>query len=69
MRGREEASSENRTVEVKTEEGIIVAYLDLDEDVGERVGEGDVVVAQGLQAVQDLLHGGDDVSTSAAAGD
>ena len=33
------------------------AYLDLDEDVGEGVGEGDV--AEGLQGVPDLLRGGD----------
>ena len=31
--------------------------MDLDEDVGEGVGEGDV--AEGLQAVPDLLCGGD----------
>jgi hypothetical protein len=36
----------------------MVAYLDLDEDVGE-AGQGDVVVAQGLQVVPDLLGEGD----------
>ena len=42
------------------------AYLDLDEDVGEGVGEGDV--AEGLQAVPDLLRGGD-VGADADAGE
>ena len=41
------------------------AYLDLDEDVGEGVGEGDI--AEGLQAVLDLLCGGD-AGTDADAG-
>jgi hypothetical protein len=49
------------------EEGIVVhAYLDFDEDVGEGVGEGDV--AEGLQAVPDLLRGGD-VGADADAGE
>ena len=43
-----------------------IAYLDFDEDVGEGVGEGDV--AQGLQAVPDLLRGRD-IGADADAGE
>ena len=42
------------------------AHLDLDEDVGEGVGERDVT--EGLQAVPDLLRGGD-AGTDADAGE
>ena len=42
------------------------SYLNLDEDVGEGVGEGDVT--EGLQGVPDLLRGGD-VGADADAGE
>jgi hypothetical protein len=44
-------------VEVKRGLLAIAAYLDLDEDVGEGVGERDV--AERLERVPDLLRGGD----------
>jgi len=56
---------QGNSVAENTTEGI-VAHLDLDEDVGEGVGEGDV--AEGLQAVPDLLRGGD-VGADADAGE
>jgi hypothetical protein len=45
---------------------LLLNYLDLDEDVGEGVGERDV--AEGLQAVPHFLRGGD-VGADADAGE
>jgi len=56
-----------RTQKSRGEDKIVVAYLDLDEVDGEAVGEGDA--AQGLQAVPDLVRGGDDGTDETAHDD